>query len=293
MARPDYAANLDRHIGEAETLAGAIIAPVLDARDEHSARGHALIDPAAMHGNRWPALYGGFLFDLAYRACALAVGGRPVSLELHFLRAVRRADVLERDGLTLEWRVAIGARGEGASRQTAPAHGADSTALRALTVELGDAGKPIAYGIAVFAAAADDRAPRSGAPPSSARAAATAPKRLVLPAHDSNWSPGVIRGRCLELPGSLPAIADTLLAKAMSTVRGDDCPPEMDEHYLVRTLSYWWVEPVDDALATFEARVIQRGRRMALAVGTLSVDGRVVGRTAGTVALQQTRKADH
>ena len=108
MARPDYAATLERHAGEAETLAGSVAAPSLDARADHGTRGHALVEPAAMYGNRWPALYGGFLFDLAYRACALALPAlRPLSLELHLLRAVRRADVSERDGLSLAWRVAF------------------------------------------------------------------------------------------------------------------------------------------------------------------------------------------
>ena len=70
----------------------------------------------------------------------------------------------------------------------------------------------------------------------------------------------------------------------MSTVRGDNCPDDLHEHFLVRTVTYFWVEPVDDALAEFEARVVQRGKRMALAVGTFTVEGRVVGRTTGTVA---------
>ena len=230
---------------------------MVDATDASRLDGHARIDPAAMHGNRWPALYGGFLFDLAYRACALATSRRLQVLELHFLRAVRRADVSERDGLTLAWRV---------SRD----------AGREATVELGDPAAPLVYGVAVL----DDR-------PDTPLVAKPEGARLVLPAHDADWRAGLIKGRCLELPGSLPAIADTLLAKAMSTVRGDDCPDDEDEHYLVRTLSYWWIEPVDDALATFEARVIQRGRRMALAVGTLAVDGHLVGRTTGTVAIQR------
>jgi hypothetical protein len=264
MARPDYAAILARHAGEGETLAGSIGIPVVAARDARGVRGHAHVEPAALYGNRWPALYGGFLFDLAYRAAALTVGGRAVSLELHFLRAVRRADVPERDGLQLEWRVAAG-----------DARGPAETSV--LGVELGPAGAPLAWGIAVFDSR--DATPRS-----------SPPSRLILPAHDADWQPGTIRGRCLELPGSLPAIADTLLAKAMATVRGDECPADAEEHFLVRTLSYWWIAPVDDALASFEARVVQRGRRMALAVGTLAVGGRVVGRTAGTVAIRQVRR---
>jgi len=110
---------------------------------------------------------------------------------------------------------------------------------------------------------------------------------LVLPAHDPGWQPGRIRGRCLTLPGSLPGIADTLVAKAMATVRGDGCTEDTDEHFLVRTLSYVWLAPIDDGLAKFEARVVQRGRRMALATGELTLDGRAVGRTAGTVVIQR------
>ena len=261
VARPDYAAILDRHAGEGEPLAGSTAVPVVDARDDRGVRGHARVEPAALYGNRWPALYGGFLFDLAHRAAALAVDGRAVSLELHFLRAVRRTDVSERDGLELDWRIAWGETG-------------------VLTLELGAASAPIAWGIAVL-------------DPRDATSRPTPPRRLILPAHDADWKAGAIRGRCLELPGSLPAISDTLLAKAMATVRGDECPAEMDEHFLVRTLSYGWIAPVDDALASFEARVVQRGRRMALAVGTLAVDGRVVGRTAGTVAIQQVRREEN
>ena len=273
MARADYAGTLDRHAGEGETLAGSLVVPVTEHIGASGARGHGLVESAAMHGNRWPALFGGFLFDLAYKAAACAVSGRPLSLELHFLRAIRRADVPETGGLKLAWR---------ASR-AAPGAAIDNVPT-VVTVELGEEGAPIAYGTALFDA--HPAAATTTAPPQ--RASGT---RLVLPAHDADWQPGIIRGRCLELPGSLPAIADTLLAKAMSTVRGDGCSADTDEHFLVRTLSYWWIEPLDDALATFEARVVQRGRRMGLAVGTLHADGRTVGRTTGTVAVQQVKRA--
>ena len=107
-----------------------------------------------------------------------------------------------------------------------------------------------------------------------------------MPCHDADWTAGSVRGRCLEAPGSFAAIADTLVAKAMATVRGDAGPQDADEHFLVRTLSYQWLQPVDDGLATYEARVVQRGRRMALAVGELALAGEPVGRAAGTVVMQ-------
>jgi hypothetical protein len=73
----------------------------------------------------------------------------------------------------------------------------------------------------------------------------------------------------------------------MATVRGDGCTNDVDEHFLVRTLSYVWLAQIDDGLAEFEARVVQRGRRMALAAGQLTIDGKPVGRTTGTVVIQQ------
>jgi len=99
MARSDYAAILDRHAGRAEPLAGRVIVPVVDATLDDGCAGHALLEPAAIHGNRWPALYGGFLFDLADRIGRCVVpGARPLVLDVHFLKAIRRADVPEPGG---------------------------------------------------------------------------------------------------------------------------------------------------------------------------------------------------
>jgi len=269
MARSDYAAILDRHAGKAEVLAGCLMSPVVDDRFADGCAGHAVIDPAAIHGNRWPALYGGFLFDLAQRIGRRAVpASTPLALELHFLKAIRRADVPEPDGLRVGWRATV-----------MPA----SAGTMAVTMMIGPDDDAYAYGSAVFAASDDEKSTAEAVAPSD-------PSHLVLPAHDPGWQPGLIRGRCLQLPGSLCGIADTLVAKAMATVRGDRCAETDDEHFLVRTLSYVWLAPVDDGLASFEARVVQRGRRMALATGELTIDGRAVGRTAGTVVIQTVRK---
>jgi len=269
MARSDYAAILDRHAGKAEALAGCLMVPVVDARLADGCVGHAVVDPAAMHGNRWPALYGGFLFDLAQRIGRSAVpAATPLALEVHFLKAIRRADVPQTDGLRLPWRATV-----------TPA----SAGTTAVTTIIGPDDAPYVYGSALFAAS-DDAG--FGADSLQARD----PTYLVLPAHDPAWQPGLIRGRCLQLPGSLSGIADTLVAKAMATVRGDGCAETDDEHFLVRTLSYVWLAPVDDGLASFEARVVQRGRRMALATGELTVGSRLVGRTAGTVVIQTVGK---
>jgi acyl-coenzyme A thioesterase PaaI-like protein len=269
MARSDYAAILDRHAGKAEALAGRVMVPVVDATLPDGCCGHAVVDPAAIHGNRWPALYGGFLFDLAERIgrCALPAA-TPLVLDVHFLKAIRRADVPEPDGLRLPWRATV-----------RPASGGTV----AVTTVIGAEGDAFAYGSALFSAR-DDADSRITA------TATVAPTYLVLPAHDPGWEPGLIRGRCLQLPGSLPGIADTLVAKAMATVRGDGCTEDADEHFLVRTLSYVWLAPIDDGLARFEARVVQRGRRMALATGELTIDGRPVGRTTGTVVIQRVPK---
>jgi acyl-coenzyme A thioesterase PaaI-like protein len=255
MARSDYAAILDRHAGKAETLAGRVIVPVVDTTLDDGCSGHAVVDPAAILGNRWPALYGGFLFDLADRIGRCAVPGAiPLVLEVHFLKAIRRVDMSEPDGLRLSWRATV-----------TPAN--DGTVAVAIVV--GTQSDAYAYGEPLPAGEA------------------AVPTCLVLPAHDPGWRPGLIRGRCLALPGSLPGIADTLVAKAMATVRGDGSAEDIEEHFLVRTLSYLWLAPVDDGLAQFEARVVQRGRRMALATGELAIDGRPVGRTTGTVVIQQ------
>ena len=267
MARSDYAAILDRHAGKAEALAGRVIVPRIDATLADGCVGRALVDPQAMYGNRWPALYGGFLFDLADRIGRCVVpAATPVTLDVHFLRAIRRADVSETGGLALAWRATV-----------TPAN--DGTV--AVTTLIGAEADPYVYGSALLSlretAAGDRRVAMETA----------APTYLVLPAHHPDWQPGLIRGRCLRLPGSLPGIADTLVAKAMATVRGDGCPEDSDEHFLVRTLSYLWLAPIDDGLATFEARVVQRGRRMALATGELAIDGRPVGRTTGTVVIQK------
>lgn len=266
MARSDYGAILDRHAGKSEALAGRVLVPVVDEILDDGCAGHAVIDPAAIHGNRWPALYGGFLFDLADRIgrCA-APGALPLTLEVHFLKAIRRADVPEPEGLSLSWRAEVAPATDGAV---------------AVTTLIGPKAEPYAYGSAVLSL-------RQRATPSAGDEETSAPTYLVLPAHDLGWQPGLIHGRCLALPGSLPGIADTLVAKAMATVRGDGCSEDSDEHFLVRTLSYVWLAPVDDGLARFEARVVQRGRRMALAIGELTIDGRVVGRTTGTVVIER------
>lgn len=269
MARSDYAAILDRHAGKGEALAGRLMSPVVDARFADGCAGHAVVDPAAIHGNRWPALYGGFLFDLAQRIGRSAVpAATPLALELHFLKAIRRSDVPEPHGLRLPWRATVTPASAGAT---------------AVATMIGPDDDAYAYGSAVFAAYDDEKSAGDAVRPRD-------PTYLVLPAHDPGWQPGLIRGRCMQLPGSLSGIADTLVAKAMATVRGDGCAETEDEHFLVRTLSYVWLAPVDDGLASFEARVVQRGRRMALATGELAIGGRVVGRAAGTVVIQTVRK---
>jgi acyl-coenzyme A thioesterase PaaI-like protein len=269
MARSDYAAILDRHAGKGEALAGRLMVPVVDATLSDGCCGHAVVDPAALHGNRWPALYGGFLFDLAARIgrCALPAA-TPLVLDVHFLKAIRRGDVPQPGGLRLPWRATVTRASSGAV---------------AVTTVIGAEADPYAYGSGLFSVR-DDADLRMTATES------VVPTYLILPAHDPGWEPGLIRGRCLQLPGSLPGIADTLVAKAMATVRGDGCPEDADEHFLVRTLSYVWLAPVDDGLARFEARVVQRGRRMALATGELTIDGRPVGRTTGTVVIQRVPK---
>jgi acyl-coenzyme A thioesterase PaaI-like protein len=266
MARSDYASILDRYAGKAETLAGRLMEPVIDATRPDGCSGHAVVDPAAIHGNRWPALYGGFLFDLAERVARRAVPGAiPLALDVHFLRAIRRADVPEPQGLRLPWSATV---------TTA------SAATVAVTTRIGPESDPFVHASALLSA-------RDPAERLAAAAETSVPTCLVLPAHDPDWRPGLIRGRCLAPPGSLAGIADTLVAKAMATVRGDGCSEDADEHFLVRTLSYLWLAPVDDGLAEFEARVVQRGRRMALATGDLMIDGRPVGRTTGTVVIQR------
>lgn len=270
MARSDYGAILDRHAGKSEALAGRLMEPVVDAALPDGLTGHGDIDPAAVYGNRWPALYGGFLFDLADRiGRRVAPGAAPLMLDVHFLRAIRRADVSETEGLRLPWRATL-----------TPANAGTVT----VTTIIGRADDPYAHAVAVLS---PGDAPLS---PVTTVSEPSVPTYLVLPAHDPGWQPGLIRGRCLKLPGSLPGIADTLVAKAMATVRGDGCSAAEDEHFLVRTLSYLWLAPVDDGLAKFEARVVQRGRRMALATGELTIDGRPVGRTTGTVVIQRVAK---
>jgi acyl-coenzyme A thioesterase PaaI-like protein len=266
MARSDYATILDRHAGKAEALAGRVMVPEVDATLANGCAGHALVDSQAMHGNRWPALYGGFLFDLADRIgrCVLP-GATPVTLDVHFLKAIQRADVSETGGFGLSWRATVTPANDG---------------MVAVTTLIGTEADPYVYGSALLSV-------REHAGARLAAMETAAPTYLVLPAHHPDWQPGLIRGRCLQLPGSLPGIADTLVAKAMATVRGDGCAEDSDEHFLVRTLSYLWLAPVDDGLATFEARVVQRGRRMALATGELAIDGRPVGRTTGTVVIQR------
>ncbi len=269
MARSDYAAILDRHAGKGEPLAGRLMVPVVDATLPDGCCGHAIVDSASIHGNRWPALYGGFLFDLAERIGRSAVpAATPLVLDVHFLKAIRRGDVPEPGGLRLPWRATVMRASGGAV---------------AVTTVIGAEADPYAYGSGLFAVR-DDADLRMTATES------VVPTYLVLPAHDPGWQPGLIRGRCLQLPGSLPGIADTLVAKAMATVRGDGCPEDADEHFLVRTLSYVWLAPVDDGLARFEARVVQRGRRMALATGELTIDGHPVGRTTGTMVIQRVPK---
>lgn len=270
MARSDFAALLDRHVGEGEALAGGRIVPVLTASSAAGASGIGHVAAAMMHGNRWPALYGGFFFDLAHRAGALAVeavartAADPLSLEVHFLRAVRRVDVPEAQGLTVAWRADV-----------APPSGARPDHA-AVVVDIGEEGALFAKAFAWFAVTS--RA-RGGAGPS--------PDRLVLPCHDAGWSAGRISGRSVEPPGSVSAVSDTMLAKAAATVRGDGCPETHVEHFLARTLAYTWIRPVDDGAIRYEARIVHRGRRMGLAAADIHCDGSLAGRVTGTIVFQQ------
>jgi acyl-coenzyme A thioesterase PaaI-like protein len=271
MARSDYAGILDRHCGKGEVLAGGVLRPELTDRQPGGSCGTALVHPAMMHGNRWPALYGGFFFDLARRAGALATqaesdAGRvaePITLEIHFLRAVGRADVPDPGGLAIQWRARVDRLAGGESDRFA------------VVLEIGAEGSLYAYANALFAVGAA----RAGAEEVS--------ENLVLPAHDPGWRAGWVAGRCMEKPGSLSAVFDTMLAKAAATVRGDGCPDTHEEHFLARTLAYTWIRPVENERARFEARVVQRGKRIALVTADIFVNGLTVGRGSGTVVFQQ------
>jgi acyl-coenzyme A thioesterase PaaI-like protein len=280
MARSDYAAILDRHVGKGEVLAGGVPRPELAGVAGSTVTGVARIAAPMMHGNRWPALYGGFLFDLARRAGALAVEAVadeavedqavatvPWSLEIHFLRAVRRDDVPEPRGRSISWRARVTR-----SRQA-------EGEMAAVAIDIGEEDALLATAFATFAMHLTRDRMRASQEPLT--------ERLVLPCHDAGWSRGQIAGRCMEAPGSLSAVGDTMLAKAAATVRGDGCPDSHEEHFLARTLSYTWIEPVDDGLASYAARLIHRGRRLGLAAADITLGGRPVGRITGTIVFQQ------
>jgi hypothetical protein len=123
------------------------------------------------------------------------------------------------------------------------------------------------------------------------------PRRLALPAYELGWTDREIRGACIESPGSLLAAAEQALGDAGKIVRGDGAPPDVEESMLLASMTYRWLEEIDDAPATYvarpgERRVDERHRVWMEAGAVLSVGERPVGEATGSIVFHRIRSGE-
>jgi hypothetical protein len=305
MARADYRAQMERHAGEWDVLPNGLAVPSLPHGSDWrrgNCRGVALLTDEVLQGNRWPAVSGALLAELARRCAVLGAltvldpsrWPRPRDLSVRFRKAIGVADARRRptvaDGnAVLYWNASL------IDFAAGDAIGADlgvavRMARRPGQIADEDATLEARLRFEVEAAPGDE-------------AAATVerrmsdyllrlPRRLALPAYLAGWSDEEIHGVCRERPGSLLAVAEQALADAGKIVRGDGVPEGEEESMLLADLTYHWLEPIDDARVTYVARPGSRrrdekGRDWVTAVATLSVDGRPVGEASGNLVLRR------
>lgn len=298
MARADYQELLERHAGTYDILPNGLVIPSLphgtDWRPGHC-NGIALLTPEVLTGNRWPAVSGALLAELARRCAvlgaltALPSGHRPRPMEMNvrFRRAIAIADPRRRatvaDGNpVIYWSADCPESSGGKLTVTVqmyrqpPPRSEDSPTLSA---DVDFAAEPIAAAETAVERRMSDYLLQL-------------PRRLVLPAYLPGWTGSEIRGVCRERPGSLLAAAEQALADAGKIIRGDGVPTGEEESMLLADMRYRWIEDVDDDLAEYRAqpgprRRDDKGRDWVAATAVLYAGGVSVGAADGNLVFRR------
>jgi hypothetical protein len=298
MARPDYREQMERHAGEWDVLPQGLVVPSSPHGNEWEpgrCRGIALLTDEALQGNRWPAVSGALLAELARRCATLATftvleprqRPRPREIAVRFRKAIPVADARRRphvaDGArTIYWDAVVENGG--------PDFTVDVRLMRRPAED-----EVLAVEARVWFTAAD----AVESPDVEQRMAdylIALPRRLALPAYQAGWTDAEIHGACVESPGSLLAAAEQALGDAGKIVRGDGAPPDVEESMLLAAMTYRWIEDIDDGRATYVARSAERrpdekGRIWMEASAVLSVDDRPAGEATGSVVFHRSRRA--
>lgn len=300
MARSDYQELMERHTGQWDVLPNGLVVPSLphgtEWRPGHCV-GIALLTREVLVGNRWPAVSGALLAELARRCAVLGAltilpadrRPRPIDIGVRFRRAIPVADPHRQPAVAdgnsvLYWRAAAADSGDGVL----------SVAVRMTRQPPG--GNDASDTIETEARFAADPCPGSNTGASVERRMSDyllqLPRRLALPAYLPGWTGDEIRGICRERPGSLIAAAEQALADAGKIIRGDGVPANEEESMLLADLRYRWIEDVDDICAEYTARPGPRrrdakGRDWVEAVAELSAAGRPVGEATGNLVFNR------
>lgn len=301
--RADYRAQMERHAGAWDVLPSGLPLPSLPHGSDWRpgrCRGVALLTDEVLVGNRWPAVSGALLAELARRCAVLGAltvlpagrRPRPRDIAVRFRKAIPVADARRRPTV---------ADGESVLYWTAGAESSSPTGAEgpevAIDVRMTRRPDDVSTDVALAArlvctTVADDR---RGAPADVERRMSDyllgLPRRLALPSYLPGWSADEIHGVCRERPGSLLAAAEQALGDAGKIVRGDDVPEGREESMLLADLTYRWLEEVDDACASYVARPgprrrDEKGRDWVRANALLEVDGRPVGEAAGNLVFR-------
>lgn len=309
MARSDYLEQMLRHVGHADVLPNGLVVPSLPHGTDWrpgACRGIAVLDDVVLAGNRWPAVSGALLAELARRCAVLAAltaidrsqWPLPREIAVRFRKAIPVADPLRRpkvaDGAAvLYWQATVLA---GASDELdtvevqmtrRPPSSADPATTEVATVE---ARMRFALGTAE-----PDADFRGLIERRMSTYCLKLPRRLALPVYLPGWSADEIRGICRERPGSLLAAAEQALADAGKIIRGDGVDVDEEESMLLADLTYCWLADVDDECAEYVARPGPRrrddkGRDWVAASAILRVGGVAVGEATGNLVFRRQRR---
>ncbi len=301
MARADYHAQMERHAGEWDVLPQGLVVPTLphgsDWR-EGFCSGIASLTEAVLDGNRWPAVSGALLAELALRCATLAaltVAPRdrqvnPLELYTRFRKAIPVQDPRTRprvgdEGSFLYWTASVDS-------------GSDPTSVDVSMTRRPDPDSDPVEAVAALACF-DTTVPVEvgggcGVERRMSDYLLSRPRRLALPAYQLGWGSDEVRGRCTEAPGSLVAVAEQALGDAGKIIRGDGVPEDEEESMLLADMTYLWVSPVDDACVDYVAhagarRTDERGRDWVDARAVLSVDDQPLGEASGTLFFRRYR----
>lgn len=290
---------MERHAGEWDVLPHGLVVPSSPHGSEWEpgrCRGIALLTDETLQGNRWPAVSGALLAELSRRCATLAAftvlepsqSPRPREIAVRFRKAIPVADARRRphvaDGArTIYWTAVV--------EDGAPDLSVD-VKLHRRPAEA----EVLAVEARAWFTALDAAVESHGVERRMADYLIGLPRRLALPAYRLGWTDNEIRGACVESPGSLLAAAEQALGDAGKIVRGDGAPLEVEESMLLASMTYRWLEEVDDAPATYvsragERRPDEKGRIWMEASTVLSVEERPVGEATGSVVFHRTRRS--